>query len=216
MVISALIEHLESIKSRYGDCRVFVLSKSFYEGGTIIDAQDVLLTSLTHESSNEKEVIAMISNCPVVGAEPGTKEDVERILGKAGFKRDHTADTKLPPLVFQPQEFIQYFLMSTDRYYVDFDDVNQFAEFINRSYRLGAFVNHQSVTVDLDHNSFLRTADILSDVFDRVGDRLYIRSDDAFNRFIQTNGEDDFISNLVGLFLAETEDVKERTQNDDT
>lgn len=81
MNISEIIKRLEDIKKKYGDCRVFILSKSFYEGGTIIDARDIALTSIPSEHKDvEPEIIVMISNCPIIPDQEASEEEAEKIL----------------------------------------------------------------------------------------------------------------------------------------
>ena len=217
MVISELIQRMEDIKARYGDCRVFIMSKSFYEGGTILDAQNILLTSFnTDKKSTEKEVIAMISNCPVVGAVPGTEEDAERILKGPAINNEHTSEDKLPPIVFQPSDFILHYLRITSKYYVDYSDISNFADFIKTAYLEGEFENYHNIVIDLDHNSFLRVSDILKNAFDRSEDRLYIRSDEAFNDLIESACTDEVVEGWILKFLVNQVEMREDAENDDT
>lgn len=206
MVISELISRMKDIQAKYGDCKVLIMSKSFYEGGTIIEAQDILLTSFpANKDSSRKEVVAMISNCPVVGAVPGTKEDAERILGvpRKDEPSDSAEDTE-QSLVIQPQEFMLYFLLETEGYYVDYSDIVHFSDFVKRKYSDHCLDDYANIVIDLDHDAFVRSVQILPEVFDLAGDRVYLRSDDSFLEFVDhQRSVNPSVAYLVAEFVQE-------------
>lgn len=175
MVISELINRMEDIKARYGDCRVFIMSKSFYESGTIIESEDILLTGIsTEKNSMDKEVIAMITNCPVVGAVSGTEWDAERILGKATSREDVKSD-KLPRLFICMEDVLLALFHETRKYYVDYSSIDKFSDFIGAKISSGEFENYEGVTRDLDMDAFIRVAGAAPHMFDITGNRMYLR-----------------------------------------
>lgn len=206
MVISELISRMEDIKARYGDCRVFILSKSFYENGTIIDAQDILLTSFVQEDSGDKEVIAMISNCPVVGAVSGTEWDAERILGKVASKDKEAKPDKLPRLFIGMEDVLLAMFHETKKYYVDYSSIDKFSDFLSTKISSGEFENYEGVARDLNMDAFIRTAGAAPHMFDITGNRMYLRVEwDELVDYINEVRPDNTVHDLVCEFLEPQE-----------
>lgn len=198
MFISELVERMLRVKEKYGDCRVFVLSKSFYENGTIMDARDTALTSIPIKGQ-DPEIIMMISNCPIIVNRDVDEATAELILRKGAVKLEDSDEppTEDPQKIFiSPEDIAKSFFLETDKYFLDLSVVEEFHEYITTKFHQGGFDN-KHVIIDCNAEAFDRMAMTYSDMVDFVEDRnyLYLKCKD-FTQYV-----DEFVHQLVIDFL---------------
>ena len=105
-------------------------------------------------------------------------------------------------LVIDAETIIVNLLREDKKYYVDIDRIDQLCSYIKEQLIQGDYFNkYQTVVFDVNFDAIARTVQYRSNIFDLVGDRIYLKCErDQLPNIPQTN---DCLRKMISDFVEQ-------------